>query len=69
MTYPTLTIVTAIVFFLTYAGIALGRIPGFRLDRAGIALTGAALMLAIAPSRRRKPITQSTSTRSRFCSA
>src|SRR5437763_10956406 len=47
MTFPTLTIVTAIVFFLTYAGIALGRIPGFRLDRAGIALTGAALMLAI----------------------
>lgn len=38
---------TAIVFFLTYGGIALGRIPGFRLDRAGIALTGAALMMAI----------------------
>ena len=44
---PTLTIATAIVFLLTYAGIALGRIPGFRLDRAGIALTGAALMMAI----------------------
>jgi len=43
----TLTIATAIVFLLTYAGIALGRIPGFRLDRAGIALTGAALMMAI----------------------
>jgi hypothetical protein len=28
-------------------GIALGRIPGFRIDRAGIALTGAALMMAI----------------------
>jgi len=39
MNIPTLTIATAIVFFLTYAGIALGRIPGFRLDRAGIALT------------------------------
>src|SRR5262244_1650070 len=46
MTFPTLTIVTAIVLLLTYAGIALGRIPGFRLDRAGIALTGAALMMA-----------------------
>ena len=34
-------------FLLTYAGIALGRVPGFRLDRAGIALTGAALMMAI----------------------
>src|SRR6516165_7303500 len=44
---PTLTIATAIVILLTYAGIALGRIPGFRLDRAGIALTGAALMMAI----------------------
>jgi Na+/H+ antiporter NhaD/arsenite permease-like protein len=38
---------TAAVFILTYAGVALGRIPGLRLDRAGIALTGAALMLAI----------------------
>jgi Na+/H+ antiporter NhaD/arsenite permease-like protein len=41
------TIATAIVFFLTYGGIALGRIPGLRLDRAGIALAGAALMMAI----------------------
>jgi Na+/H+ antiporter NhaD/arsenite permease-like protein len=47
MKFSTLTIATASVFFLTYAGIALGRIPGFRLDRAGIALTGAALMMAI----------------------
>lgn len=47
MKLPTLTILTCIVFFLTYGGIALGRIPGFRLDRAGIALTGAALMMAI----------------------
>jgi Na+/H+ antiporter NhaD/arsenite permease-like protein len=47
MRFPTPTIATAIVFLLTYAGIALGRIPGFRLDRAGIALTGAALMMAI----------------------
>src|SRR5438552_8513265 len=47
MTFPTLTIVTAIVFILTYAGVALGRIPGFRLDRAGIALTGAALMMTV----------------------
>jgi len=47
MKFTTLTIATSIVFFLTYAGIALGRIPGFRLDRAGIALTGAALMMAI----------------------
>ena len=47
MKSPTLAIATAIVFLLTYAGIALGRVPGFRLDRAGIALSGAALMMAI----------------------
>ncbi len=47
MQSSTLTVATAIVFILTYGGIALGRIPGFRLDRAGIALTGAAVMMAI----------------------
>jgi Na+/H+ antiporter NhaD/arsenite permease-like protein len=36
---------TSIVFILTYAGLALGKIPGLRMDRAGIALVGAALML------------------------
>ena len=41
------TFATATIFILTYAGVALGRIPGFRLDRAGIALTGAALMMAV----------------------
>ncbi len=40
------TLVAGAIFILTYAGVALGRIPGLRLDRAGIALTGAALMLA-----------------------
>jgi Na+/H+ antiporter NhaD/arsenite permease-like protein len=39
---------TAAIFILTYAGVALGRIPGLRLDRAGVALTGAALMMAVA---------------------
>lgn len=41
------TLATAAIFILTYAGMALGRIPGLRLDRAGIALSGAALMLAV----------------------
>ena len=41
------TIATAAIFILTYTGVALGRIPGLRLDRAGIALTGAALMMAV----------------------
>lgn len=34
------------VFCLVYLGMALGRLPGLGLDRAGIALCGAALMLA-----------------------
>jgi Na+/H+ antiporter NhaD/arsenite permease-like protein len=38
---------TAALFIVTYAGVALGRIPGLRLDRAGIALTGAASMMAV----------------------
>jgi Na+/H+ antiporter NhaD/arsenite permease-like protein len=42
-----MTFATAAIFLLTYTGIALGRIPGLRLDRAGIALTGAALMMAV----------------------
>lgn len=45
---PTATFaLTALIFIFTYAGVALGRIPGLRLDRAGIALTGAALMIAV----------------------
>jgi Na+/H+ antiporter NhaD/arsenite permease-like protein len=39
--------VTAVIFIVTYAGVALGRVPGLRLDRAGIALVGAVLMVAI----------------------
>lgn len=34
------------IFIVTYAGVAIGRLPGLRIDRAGIALVGAALMLA-----------------------
>jgi Na+/H+ antiporter NhaD/arsenite permease-like protein len=37
--------VTTAIFTATYAGLALGRIPGLRVDRAGIALVGATLML------------------------
>src|SRR5205807_10234912 len=38
--------VTLAWFVLTYAGLALGRLPGLRTDRAGIALAGAAGVLA-----------------------
>src|SRR5262249_46589084 len=33
-------------FGLTYLALALGKVPGLRIDRAGIALVGAAVMLA-----------------------
>jgi Na+/H+ antiporter NhaD/arsenite permease-like protein len=40
------TIAAVVIFAATYAVIALGRLPGFRLDRAGAALIGASLMVA-----------------------
>jgi Na+/H+ antiporter NhaD/arsenite permease-like protein len=42
---PSIPLVSTI-FGLTYLALALGRIPGLRIDRAGIALVGAAAMLA-----------------------
>ncbi|MGH6837564.1 MAG: hypothetical protein ACREDT_01930 [Methylocella sp.] len=38
---------TIAVFVLTYAGVALGRAPGLPIDRAGIALVGASLMIGL----------------------
>jgi Na+/H+ antiporter NhaD/arsenite permease-like protein len=40
-------IAATLIFLLTYVGVALGRFPGLRIDRAGIALTGAAMMTAV----------------------
>lgn len=34
------------IFMATYVAIAIGRVPGFRVDRAGAALIGAGLMVA-----------------------
>ena len=34
------------VFVLTYIGMAIGRVPGLRLDRTGIALLGLVVLLA-----------------------
>jgi Na+/H+ antiporter NhaD/arsenite permease-like protein len=36
---------TLAIFLLTYAGIAIGRVPGFKVDRTGVALIGAIGML------------------------
>jgi Na+/H+ antiporter NhaD/arsenite permease-like protein len=38
-------IIAAIIFFMTYDGIALGSIPGLAIDRTGIAVLGAIAML------------------------
>jgi Na+/H+ antiporter NhaD/arsenite permease-like protein len=35
------------IFVLTYLGLAIGRIPGLRLDRTGIAILGAILMMIV----------------------
>ncbi|HTP81813.1 MAG TPA: anion transporter [Alphaproteobacteria bacterium] len=39
-------IAAALIFVASYAALAIGRIPGLRIDRAGIALAGAGLMVA-----------------------
>jgi Na+/H+ antiporter NhaD/arsenite permease-like protein len=39
-------IATLIIFVVTYLVVAVGRVPGLRLDRTGAALIGAALMVA-----------------------
>jgi Na+/H+ antiporter NhaD/arsenite permease-like protein len=36
----------AAIFVCSYAGLAIGKIPGLRIDRAGVALVGACLMVA-----------------------
>jgi Na+/H+ antiporter NhaD/arsenite permease-like protein len=39
--------ITALIVILTYAGVAVGRVPGLRMSRASIALVGAAALIAI----------------------
>lgn len=41
-----LGIIAVGIFLMTYAGVALGGIPGLALDRTGIALLGAIAMAA-----------------------
>jgi Na+/H+ antiporter NhaD/arsenite permease-like protein len=43
---PDLTQIAAVMIFLaTYAFVAVGKLPGYRIDRAGAALLGASLMV------------------------
>ena len=47
MTSPSASIpLVSTIFGLTYLALAVGKVPGLRTDRAGIALVGAAVMLA-----------------------
>ena len=46
---------TASLFTLTYLALAFGRVPGLRIDRAGIALVGATLMLVPGRSPSTRP--------------
>ncbi len=47
MTAPSASIpLVSTIFGLTYLALAVGKVPGLRTDRAGIALVGAAVMLA-----------------------
>ncbi len=46
MSFSFITIAAGVIFALTYLVLAIGRLPGFRLDRTGAALLGASLMLA-----------------------
>jgi hypothetical protein len=41
-----MTSLTTLIFVLTYIGMALGRVPGLRIDRSGIALIGAVFLVA-----------------------
>ncbi len=45
--HPSMVWITSIVFALTYIGMAVGRVPGLRMDRAAIAFCGATLMLCL----------------------
>jgi Na+/H+ antiporter NhaD/arsenite permease-like protein len=37
---------SALIFIGTYIVLAIGRLPGFRVDRTGAAIIGASLMIA-----------------------
>jgi Na+/H+ antiporter NhaD/arsenite permease-like protein len=45
-TQPVSIPVVSTIFGLTYLALAIGKVPGLRIDRAGIALVGAAAMMA-----------------------
>jgi hypothetical protein len=63
------SVAAGIIFAGSYLALAIGRIPGLSIDRAGIALVGAGLMVASGALPSRMPTRRWTSTPSRCCSA
>ena len=55
--------VTLAIFAITYLGIAIGHVPGLKLNRVGIALLGAIGMMVLAASAPAKPFPSSTGRR------
>jgi Na+/H+ antiporter NhaD/arsenite permease-like protein len=45
MAGPAVYWLTLVIFVVTYAGLAVGRLPGLRTDRTGLALVGAVFMI------------------------
>jgi hypothetical protein len=39
------SVLTLAIFAASYAGLGLGRLPGLRVDRTGVAIIGAAVMV------------------------
>ena len=44
---PSMTLWAILIFSGTYLVLAIGRLPGFRVDRTGAAIIGATLLVAI----------------------
>jgi hypothetical protein len=47
-------VAAAAVFAASYLALAVGRVPGLAIDRAGVALVGACLMVMVVPIARKR---------------
>jgi hypothetical protein len=62
-------VAAAVIFAASYLALAIGKVPGLSIDRAGVALVGACLMVGFGALPLKTPTRRSTSTRSRCFSA
>ena len=63
------SVAAGVIFVGSYLALAVGRIPGLSIDRAGTALVGAGLWSRPARRRSKAPTRRLTATRSPSCSA